>query len=101
MIGTDWLESHDAILNFKTKRLSLTDALGHSRVIVGRNQGGFLDIYFFPTTTKDYVQGMKDICNIGAKQKGRGGRIIKPSRDSRVCRRISKRVSRFTARKRT
>jgi hypothetical protein len=39
VIGMDWLESHDAILNCKTKQLSLTDDLGQSRVIVGRNQG--------------------------------------------------------------
>jgi predicted aspartyl protease len=39
VIGMDWLESHDAILNCKTKWLSLTDDLGQSRVIVGRNQG--------------------------------------------------------------
>jgi hypothetical protein len=39
VIGIDWLESHDAILNCNTKWLSLNDDLGHSRVIVGRNQG--------------------------------------------------------------
>jgi hypothetical protein len=39
VIGMDWLELHDAILNCKTKQLSLTDDLGHSRLIVGRNQG--------------------------------------------------------------
>jgi hypothetical protein len=38
VIGMDWLESHDAILNCKTKRLSMTNDLGQSRVIVGRNQ---------------------------------------------------------------
>jgi hypothetical protein len=39
VIGMDWLESHDEILNCKTKQLSLTDDLGRSRVIEGRNQG--------------------------------------------------------------
>jgi hypothetical protein len=39
MIGMDWLESHDVILNCKTKQLSLTDDEGQRRVIVGRNQG--------------------------------------------------------------
>jgi hypothetical protein len=39
VIGMDWLESHDVILNCKKKRLSLIDDLGHSRVIIGRNQG--------------------------------------------------------------
>jgi hypothetical protein len=35
----DWLESHEVILNCKTKRERLIDDLGHNRVIVGRNQG--------------------------------------------------------------
>jgi hypothetical protein len=39
VIGMDWLELHDAILNCKMKRLSLIDDLGQSREIVGRNQG--------------------------------------------------------------
>ena len=38
MIGMDWLESHEAILNCKTKWLILVDDEGHRRVIVGRNQ---------------------------------------------------------------
>jgi hypothetical protein len=38
VIGMDWLESHDAILNCKMKWLSLTDDLGQSRVIVGRKR---------------------------------------------------------------
>jgi hypothetical protein len=39
VIGMDWLESHEAILNRKTKRLSLVDDEGQRRVVVGRNQG--------------------------------------------------------------
>jgi hypothetical protein len=39
VIRMDWLESHDVILNCNTRRLSLTDDLGQSRVIVGRNEG--------------------------------------------------------------
>jgi hypothetical protein len=39
VIGMDWLESHDVILNYKMKQLSLIYDLGQSRVIVGRNQG--------------------------------------------------------------
>jgi hypothetical protein len=35
--GIDWLESHDVIINCKTRRLSLTDDKGQRRVIVGRN----------------------------------------------------------------
>jgi hypothetical protein len=37
VIDMDWLESHEAILNCKTKRLSLVDDEGQRRVIVGRN----------------------------------------------------------------
>jgi hypothetical protein len=39
VIGMDWLESHDAILNCKTEWLSLIDDLGQSRVVVEMNQG--------------------------------------------------------------
>jgi hypothetical protein len=39
VISMDWLESHEAILNCKTKRLSLDDDEGQRRVIVRRNQG--------------------------------------------------------------
>jgi hypothetical protein len=39
VIGMDWLESHDAILNCKKKRLSLIDDLEETRVILRRNQG--------------------------------------------------------------
>jgi hypothetical protein len=35
----DWMESHGVRLNYKMKQLSLTNDLGHSRMIVGRNQG--------------------------------------------------------------
>ena len=34
-----WLESHEAILNCKTKWLSLVNDEGQRRVIVARNQG--------------------------------------------------------------
>ena len=39
VIGMDWLETHEAILNCKTKRLSLVDDEGQRCVIVGQNQG--------------------------------------------------------------
>jgi hypothetical protein len=39
VIGMDWLESHEAILNCKTKRLSFVDEEGHRCMIVGQNQG--------------------------------------------------------------
>jgi hypothetical protein len=35
VIGMDWLESHEAILNCKMKWLSLVDDEGHKRMIVG------------------------------------------------------------------
>jgi hypothetical protein len=37
VIGMDWLESHEAILNCKMKWLSLVDDEGQRRVIVGQN----------------------------------------------------------------
>jgi hypothetical protein len=37
VIGMDWLESHEAILNCKTKWLILVDDEGQRRVIVGQN----------------------------------------------------------------
>jgi hypothetical protein len=39
MIGMDWLELHEAILNCKTKRWSLVDDEEQRWVIVGQNQG--------------------------------------------------------------
>jgi hypothetical protein len=39
VISMDWLESHEAILNCKTKWLSLVDDEGQRHVIVGQNQG--------------------------------------------------------------
>jgi hypothetical protein len=39
VIGMNWLESHEAILNCKMKQLSLIDDERQRRVIVGRNQG--------------------------------------------------------------
>jgi hypothetical protein len=39
VISMDWLELHEAILNYKTKRLSLVDDEGQTHMIVGRIQG--------------------------------------------------------------
>jgi hypothetical protein len=39
VIGMDWWKSHEAILNSKTKRLSLVDDEGQRRVSVRQNQG--------------------------------------------------------------
>jgi hypothetical protein len=37
VIGMEWSESHDVILNCKMKRFILIDDEGNKRVIVGRN----------------------------------------------------------------
>ena len=37
VIGMDWLESHEVILNCKMKRLSLVDDEGQIHMIVGWN----------------------------------------------------------------
>jgi hypothetical protein len=42
VINMDWLESHEVILNYNTKQLSLVDDEGQRCVIVGRNQRFFL-----------------------------------------------------------
>jgi hypothetical protein len=39
VIGMDWLETHEAILNYKMKWLSLVDEEGQRHVIARRNQG--------------------------------------------------------------
>jgi hypothetical protein len=55
----DWLESHEAILNCKTKWLSLVDDEIQRHVIVGKNQGvSFLEVHLFLATMEDHAQGM-------------------------------------------
>jgi hypothetical protein len=61
MIGMDWLESHEAILNCKMKRLSLVDDEGQRRVIVGWNQGVSLTVRLFLTVTEEYAQGVQTL----------------------------------------
>jgi hypothetical protein len=39
VISIVWLEPHEAILNYKMKRLSLVDDEGQRRMIVGLNRG--------------------------------------------------------------
>ena len=46
VIDMDWLETHEAILNCKTKWLSLVDDEGQRHVIVGWNQGVYLRFIF-------------------------------------------------------
>jgi hypothetical protein len=45
MIGMDWLESHEVILNYKIKHLRLVDDEGQTCMIVGQNQGVSLSHY--------------------------------------------------------
>jgi hypothetical protein len=42
VIGMDWLESHEVILNCKVKRLSMVDDEGQRHVIVGQNHRVYL-----------------------------------------------------------
>jgi hypothetical protein len=70
MIGMDWLESHDAILNCKTKRLSLNDDEGQRRVIVGRNQGVSLRFISSLQLQKSMHQGCKLYAILALKDKG-------------------------------
>jgi hypothetical protein len=70
MIGMDWLESHDAILNCKTKRLSLTDDEGQRRVIVGRNQGVSLRFISSLQLRKSMHKGCKLYAILALNDKG-------------------------------
>jgi hypothetical protein len=62
VIGMYWLESHEAILNCKTKWLSLVDDEGQRRVIVGRNQG--VSLRFI--SSLQLWKSMRKGCNIYA-----------------------------------
>jgi hypothetical protein len=70
VIGMDWLESHDAILNCKMKRLSLIDDLGQSRVIVGRNQGVSLRFISSLQLQKNMHKGCKLYAILALNEKG-------------------------------
>jgi hypothetical protein len=39
VIGMDWLENHEAMLDCKNKRLYFTNDAGHKRTLVGKNRG--------------------------------------------------------------
>jgi hypothetical protein len=58
MIGMDWLESHDVILNCKMKRLSLVDDEGQRHMIVGQNQGVSLRFISSLQLQEEHAQGM-------------------------------------------
>ena len=70
VVGMDWLESHDAIINCKMKCLSLTDDLGQHRVIVGRNQGVSLRFISSLQFEKSMCKGCKLYAILSLNNKG-------------------------------
>jgi hypothetical protein len=70
VIGMDWLESHEAILNCKTKRLILVDDEGQRRVIVGRNQGVSLRFISSLQLRKSMRKGCKLYAILALNEKG-------------------------------
>jgi hypothetical protein len=70
VIGMDWLETHEAILNCKTKRLSLVDDEGQRRVIVGRNQGVSLRFVSSLQLQKSMRKGCKLYAILALNKKG-------------------------------
>jgi hypothetical protein len=70
VIGMDWLELHDVIINCKTKRLSLIDDVGHRRVIVGRNQGVSLRFISSLQLQKSMLKGCKLYSILALNDKG-------------------------------
>jgi hypothetical protein len=70
VIGMDWLESHEAILNCKTKRLSLVNDEGQRRVIVGRNQGVYLRFVSSLQLRKSMRKGCKLYAILALNEKG-------------------------------
>jgi hypothetical protein len=75
VIGMDWLESHDTILNYKMKRLILIDDLGQNRVIVGRNQGVSLRFVTSLQLNKNMHKGYK-VYDILSINKNGGTKIL-------------------------
>jgi hypothetical protein len=70
VIGMDWLESHEVILNCKTKRLSLIDDEGQRWVIVGRNQGVSLRFVSSLQLRKSMRKGCKLYAVLALNEKG-------------------------------
>jgi len=62
VIGMDWLETHNMILNYKMKWLSLIDDLGQNRVIVGRNQG----VVLIFVSSLQLHKSMRKVCKLYA-----------------------------------
>jgi hypothetical protein len=57
VIGMDWLESHEVILNCKMKRLSLVDDEGQ-RCDCRMEPGSFPEVHLFLAAMEEHVQGM-------------------------------------------
>jgi hypothetical protein len=70
MIGMDWLESHDVILNCKMKWLSLVNDEGQRRVIVGQNQGVSLRFISSLQLRKSMRKGCKIYAILALNEKG-------------------------------
>jgi hypothetical protein len=70
MIGMDWLESHKAILNCKTKWLSLVDDEGQRCVIIGQNQGVSLRFISSVQLQKSMRKGCKFYAILALNEKG-------------------------------
>jgi hypothetical protein len=70
MMGMDWLESHEAILNCKTKWLSLVDDEGQRHVIVGRNRGVSLRFISSLQLRKSLHKGCKLYAILALNEKG-------------------------------
>jgi hypothetical protein len=70
VIGMDWLESHEAILNCKMKQLSLVDDEGKRRVIVGQNQGVSLRFISSLQLWKSRHKGCKLYAILALNEKG-------------------------------
>jgi hypothetical protein len=70
MIGMDWLETHDGILNCKTKRLILVDDEGQRHVMVGRNQGVSLRFVSSLQLRKSMRKGCKLYAILALNEKG-------------------------------
>jgi hypothetical protein len=70
VIGMDWLEMHEAILNCKMKRLSLVDDEGQRWVIVGWNQGVSLRFVSSLQLRKSMCKGCKIYAILALNEKG-------------------------------
>jgi hypothetical protein len=70
VIGMDWLESHEAILNCKMKQLSLVDDEGQRRMIVGWNQGVSLRFISSLQLWKSMRKGCKIYAILALNEKG-------------------------------